>query len=186
MFLGAITGYTVFTILSAFSTGLYDFVAYQFIARMFMVTEIGLGAIILTEEMPARWRGAAVTLTFAASLGETEVHEVFTPLAGHPEISVLEHDAERPPVSDSWHSDVSYRPEPSMASVLYARDIPANGGDTLWLSAYAAYDALSGPLQEFFTGLHAETISCKPMVLIFVSKRTVWSGSAAPSASRRR
>lgn len=69
VFLGAIAGYTLFTILTAFSVGLYDFVAYQFIARMFMVTEIGVGAIILTEEMPARWRGAAVTMMFAASLG---------------------------------------------------------------------------------------------------------------------
>ncbi len=68
VFLAAITGYTLFTLLSAFSVGLYDFVAYQFVARMFMVTEIGVGAIILTEEMPARWRGAAVTLMFAASL----------------------------------------------------------------------------------------------------------------------
>jgi len=68
VFLAAITGYTFFTILSAFSVGLYDFVAYQFVARMFMVTEIGLGAIILTEEMPARYRGVAVTLMFAASL----------------------------------------------------------------------------------------------------------------------
>ncbi|MGR8946908.1 MAG: MFS transporter [Gammaproteobacteria bacterium] len=68
IFLGAISGYTVFTLLSAFSVGLYDFVAYQFVARMFMVTEIGVGAIILTEEMPARYRGAAVTAMFAASL----------------------------------------------------------------------------------------------------------------------
>lgn len=69
VFLWATAGYTLFTLLSAFSQGLYDFVAYQFIARMFMVTEIGVGAIILTEEMPARWRGAAVTAMFAASLG---------------------------------------------------------------------------------------------------------------------
>ncbi|MEM7541070.1 MAG: MFS transporter [Pseudomonadota bacterium] len=69
VFLLSIAGYTVFTILTALSVGLYDFVAYQFIARMFMVTEIGVGAIILTEEMPARWRGAAVTSMFAASLG---------------------------------------------------------------------------------------------------------------------
>ncbi|MEQ8662719.1 MAG: MFS transporter [Gammaproteobacteria bacterium] len=68
VFLCAVAGYTVFTLLSALSVGLYDFVAYQFIARMFMVTEIGIGAIILTEEMPARWRGAAVTLMFALSL----------------------------------------------------------------------------------------------------------------------
>jgi len=68
VFLVAIAGYTVFTMLSALSVGLYDFVAWQFLARMFMVTEIGVGAIILTEEMPARWRGAAVTLMFALSL----------------------------------------------------------------------------------------------------------------------
>ena len=68
VFLTAVAGYTIFTLLSAFSIGLYDFVAYQFIARMFMVTEIGVGAIILTEEMPAKYRGAAVTLMFALSL----------------------------------------------------------------------------------------------------------------------
>lgn len=95
-------------------------------------------------------------LSFSARFGEMEVHEVFTPLEGHPEISVLEHDKERPPISDSWHSDVTYRPDPSMASVLYARTIPPNGGDTLWRSAYAAYDALSEPMQTFLGGLHAE------------------------------
>ena len=68
IFLTAVSGYTLFTFLSAFSVGLYDFVAYQFCARMFMVTEISIAAIILTEEMPARYRGAAVTLMFALSL----------------------------------------------------------------------------------------------------------------------
>ncbi|MBI2800195.1 MAG: MFS transporter [Gammaproteobacteria bacterium] len=68
VFLGAVAGYTLFTMLTACSTGVYDFVAYQFVARMFMVTEIGVGAIILTEEMPHRYRGAAVTLVFALGL----------------------------------------------------------------------------------------------------------------------
>lgn len=68
VFLWAIALYTLFTLLSALSTGLADFVLWQFLARMFMVTEIGVGAIILTEEMPARWRGAAVTFMFALSL----------------------------------------------------------------------------------------------------------------------
>lgn len=68
VFLGAVAGYTLFTVLTACSVGLYDFVVYQFLARMFMVTEIGVGAIILTEEMPRRYRGAAVTLVFALGL----------------------------------------------------------------------------------------------------------------------
>jgi taurine dioxygenase len=95
-------------------------------------------------------------MSLAGRFGEMEVHEVFTPLDGHPEISVLEHDKERPPISDSWHSDVTYRPHPSMASVLYARTIPPNGGDTLWRSAYAAYEALSPAMQTFLEGLHCE------------------------------
>jgi len=92
----------------------------------------------------------------AARIGDMEIHEVFTPLEGYPEISVLEHDAERPPISDSWHSDVTYRPEPSMASVLHAQTIPPSGGDTLWLSAYAAYDTLSAPMQAMLDGLTCE------------------------------
>ena len=68
VFLYAVLGYTVFTLMSAACSGLRDFVVCQFFARMFMVTEIGVGAIILTEEMPARLRGAAVTLMFALSL----------------------------------------------------------------------------------------------------------------------
>ncbi|NNL84044.1 MAG: taurine dioxygenase [Myxococcales bacterium] len=95
-------------------------------------------------------------LHLARRLGRTEVHEYFPSLDGFPEISVLEHDAEHPPISDSWHSDVSYRSAPSMASVLYARTLPSHGGDTLWLSAYAAFDALSKPMQAFLTTLHAE------------------------------
>lgn len=94
-------------------------------------------------------------MSLASRMGKMEVHEVFMPLPGYPEISVLEHDAERPPISDSWHTDVSYREKPSMASVLYARSIPPLGGDTLWLSTYAAYDGLSVSMKQFLSGLTA-------------------------------
>ena len=68
VFLWVAAGYTVFTVLTAFSIGLYDFVIYQFIARLFMVTEVGVGSIILTEELPARYRGAGIALMFSAGL----------------------------------------------------------------------------------------------------------------------
>ena len=95
-------------------------------------------------------------MAVAARFGEMEVHEVFTPLDGHPEVSVLEYDAERRPFNDVWHSDVTYREQPSLASLLYAHDVPTIGGDTLWRSAYAAYDALSAPLQALLENLTAE------------------------------
>ena len=105
---------------------------------------------------PAQKLTAETQMAFAARFGAMEVHEVFQPLDGHPEVSVLEHDRERPPISDSWHSDVTYREQPSLASILYARTIPTNGGDTLWRSAYAAYEALSAPLRELLDGLSCE------------------------------
>jgi taurine dioxygenase len=48
----------------------------------------------------------------------------------------------------SWHTDMSYNPEPPSASLLYALEIPAAGGDTWFGSMYAAYDALPDDLRE--------------------------------------
>jgi len=66
--LAVVSGYTLFTVATAFSTGIYDFVALQFIARMFMVTEVGVGSIVLTEELPARYRGRAISLMIGSGL----------------------------------------------------------------------------------------------------------------------
>jgi taurine dioxygenase len=44
--------------------------------------------------------------------------------------------------STAWHSDKSFRPEPSMATILHAIDLPPEGGDTCFADMYAAYDAL--------------------------------------------
>lgn len=62
----SVSGYSLFTILTAFSSGLYDFVLYQFVARALMVTEIGVGAVVLAEELPARYRGIGVAVMIGA------------------------------------------------------------------------------------------------------------------------
>ncbi len=63
-----ISGYTLFTVATLFCTNLYNFVALQFVARMFMVAEVGIGSIILTEEIPARFRGRAISLMMGSGL----------------------------------------------------------------------------------------------------------------------
>jgi taurine dioxygenase len=45
--------------------------------------------------------------------------------------------------SQEWHTDKSFRPEPSLATILHAIVMPPNGGDTCFANMYAAYDALS-------------------------------------------
>ena len=54
-----------------------------------------------------------------------------------------------------WHSDVSCDEEPPQASILQLHEIPPSGGDTLFSSLYAAYDALSPRMKQMLDGLTA-------------------------------
>lgn len=54
-----------------------------------------------------------------------------------------------------WHSDITFEPIPSDYASLVIRTLPPVGGDTLWASAYEAYDRLSPALQTFLEGLTA-------------------------------
>jgi alpha-ketoglutarate-dependent taurine dioxygenase len=53
----------------------------------------------------------------------------------------------------AWHTDMSYIEAPPMASLLYAIEVPASGGDTSFCSMYAAYHALPAALKERIAGL---------------------------------
>ena len=49
---------------------------------------------------------------------------------------------------DRWHSDVTWRPEPSLGSILRAVELPPLGGDTLWADMGKAYDLLDHDTKE--------------------------------------
>ena len=52
-----------------------------------------------------------------------------------------------------WHSDLSCRTSPPIASILHLHEVPKQGGDTLFANLYAAYDALSAALKDWLTQL---------------------------------
>src|SRR2546430_6526386 len=58
-------------------------------------------------------------------------------------------------IGNGWHTDHSYDLAPAMGAMLYAREVPRTGGDTLFASMYAAYDALSDGLKSTLEGLRA-------------------------------
>jgi len=59
------------------------------------------------------------------------------------------------PAGAFWHSDLSYKREPSDAIFLYASILPSRGGDTLMANMVAAYEGLPPALRERLEGLTA-------------------------------
>jgi taurine dioxygenase len=57
---------------------------------------------------------------------------------------------------DTWHTDVSFMPDPPLGSLLSGVVIPAAGGDTAFADMSAAYDSLSAPVRALVDGLRAE------------------------------
>ena len=57
--------------------------------------------------------------------------------------------------TDQWHADITFSTNPPTGTVLYAREVPASGGDTVWASASRVYQALSPALQTYLDGLEA-------------------------------
>lgn len=92
---------------------------------------------------------------FARRFGELDVHPLYPGDASAPEIMVIDNHAGNPTDNDHWHTDVTYLERPAMAGLLYARHVPASGGDTLWASMTAAYDALSPSMKAILGGLSA-------------------------------
>ena len=95
-------------------------------------------------------------IDFAARFGPLNVHPMMKPLDGYPAIlEIVKNPEDRHNFGGSWHTDLSYLARPALASLLYAREIPPVGGDTLFASMYLAYEALSDGLKGLLSGLRA-------------------------------
>lgn len=53
----------------------------------------------------------------------------------------------------AWHSDSAYLSLPPLGTLLHALECPTHGGDTLFTSTYAAYDALSSGMKALVGSL---------------------------------
>lgn len=92
---------------------------------------------------------------FAANFGDLHIHPIYPNVPEQPEVLVL--DTAVTDVRDNavWHTDVTFLPTPALGAVLSAKLLPEYGGDTLWASGIAAYEALSAPMKRLLDGLTA-------------------------------
>lgn len=100
-------------------------------------------------------------IAFSRRLGNLEVHVNASALhPEHPEVYILSNIIEAGKsvgkgVTPYWHSDLSYREVPAKASLLYGREIPEIGGDTLFTNMYLAYEALPRDVKKRLKGKNA-------------------------------
>ncbi len=92
---------------------------------------------------------------FAARFGALHTHPLYPGEESVPEIMILDNHQQNPTDNDHWHTDVTFLERPALGAILHARVLPASGGDTLWASMTAAYEALSPAMKTFVESLSA-------------------------------
>jgi taurine dioxygenase len=95
-------------------------------------------------------------LAFGRRFGDLQVHEFVEAMSAYPEIlEVRKEPDETRNFGGGWHTDVSYLERPSLGSVLYAREVPEFGGDTMFANQYRAYESLSDGMKAMLDGMTA-------------------------------
>ena len=93
-------------------------------------------------------------LAFARRWGEIHLHPFMEGMPEHPEIlEIVKRPADKKNFGGSWHTDQMFSPQPAMGTMLYAREVPSAGGDTIFTNQYLAYESLSDGMKRMLADL---------------------------------
>ncbi len=81
-------------------------------------------------------------IAFGKRWGTLNIHPYVKSMEGYPEIlEIIKEPTEKINFGGGWHSDMSFLQRPAIGSILYAVEVPSFGGDTLFASQAAAFEA---------------------------------------------
>jgi alpha-ketoglutarate-dependent taurine dioxygenase len=96
----------------------------------------------------------ALQVELAHRFGDIHFHPFVKGLPEQPEVlEIIKREDETKNFGGNWHSDQAFAPRPAMCTILYAKETPSAGGDTLFASGYLAYEALSGGMKKLIAPL---------------------------------
>ncbi len=121
-------------------------------------------------------------IAFAKRFGAIGVYPFLKGMPAHPEITeVTKEAADKANFGGVWHTDTSYLEKPPKASLLYAQETPAVGGDTLFANMHRALEALSPRLRTILSALTGVNRSDKAEAAVTRADR-LKTDAAAPDA----
>jgi len=94
-------------------------------------------------------------LALARRFGELEVNPALPQHPNHPELVLLGGDSQARARENAYHTDTSWREQPSMGSILRCIECPAVGGDTIWVDMAEAYQQLPAAVKDRIAPLRA-------------------------------
>src|SRR3978361_1131888 len=114
----------------------------------------------LAENLVIFFRDQHITpaqhLAFGRKFGDLHIHPAAPHEGDDPALMKIYADRDSPRANgEGWHTDVSCDVEPPMGSILYIKQCPPRGGDTLFANMYAAYESLSDRMKAYRGGLIA-------------------------------
>jgi len=91
----------------------------------------------------------AQQLAFARRWGEIHLHPFVEGMPDYPEIlAIIKRPTDKKNFGGNWHTDQMFSPSPAMGTMLYAKEVPSAGGDTMFTNQYLAYESLSDGMKH--------------------------------------
>jgi len=120
----------------------------------------------LLDHLVVFFRGQDLTppqyLAFARRIGTPVAYPFVPGIEGFPAITpVLKRPGQTINFGGAWHADTTYLPQPPMATMLLACELPVRGGDTMFANQYRAFETLSETMQSLLSGLRGVSRSDK-------------------------
>ncbi len=116
-------------------------------------------------------------LSFARRFGGIHLHPYMKGLDDHPEVlAIIKEKDDTRTFGASWHVDQMFTEKPAMGAMLYAKELPPAGGDTLYANMYLAYDALSEGMKDMLTNVKTFAVGDRFKRLGGQSRKDVYKG----------